>query len=67
MILAVGMIEPTCQVAVFVAFRVASALPTLRWPFAGALVALVANLADLFLATTDLAHDHRALANQRSG
>jgi len=49
MILAVGMIEPTWQVAVFVAFRVASALPTLRWPFAGALIALVADFADLFL------------------
>src|SRR2546430_3786447 len=43
------MIEPTWQVAVFVAFRVASALPTLRWPFAGALIALVADFADLFL------------------
>jgi hypothetical protein len=42
-------IEPTWQVAVFVAFRVASALPTLRWPFAGALIALVADFADLFL------------------
>src|SRR2546429_1413635 len=49
MILAVGMIEPTWQVAVFVAFRLASALPTLRWPFAGALIALVADFADLFL------------------
>src|SRR2546430_17499954 len=49
MILAAGMIEPTWQVAVFVAFRVASALPTLRWPFAGALIALVADFADLFL------------------
>jgi hypothetical protein len=43
------MIEPTWQVAVFVAFRLASALPTLRWPFAGALIALVADFADLFL------------------
>src|SRR5258705_2311433 len=49
MILAVGMIEPTWQVAVFVAFRLASALPTLRWPFADALIALVADFADLFL------------------
>ena len=49
MILAVGMIEPTWQVAVFVAFRLASALPTLRWPFAGGLIALVADFADLFL------------------
>ena len=49
MILAAGVIEPTWQVAVFVAFRVASALPTLRWPFAGALIALVADFADLFL------------------
>jgi len=39
----------TWQVAVFVAYRVASALPTLRWPFAGALVALVADFCDLFL------------------
>src|SRR5205814_4473646 len=36
-------IGPTWQVAVFVAFRLASALPTLRWPFAGALIALVAD------------------------
>src|SRR5207249_11665417 len=49
LILAAGMIEPTWQVAVFVAFRAASALPTLRWPFAGALIALVADFADLFL------------------
>lgn len=49
MILAVGMIEPTWQVLVFVAFRVTSALPTLRWPLAGALVALVADFADLFV------------------
>src|SRR2546421_10043639 len=49
MILAGGMIEPTWQVAVFVAFRVASALPTLRWAFAGALIALVADFTDLFL------------------
>jgi len=43
------MIELTWQVAVFIAFRVASALPTLRWPFAGALIALVVDFADLFL------------------
>jgi len=43
------MIELTWQVAVFITFRVASALPTLRWPFAGALIALVADFADLFL------------------
>ena len=49
MILTGGMVEPTWQVAVFVAFRIASALPTLRWPFAGALIALVADFADLFL------------------
>ena len=49
MILAVGMIEPTWQVAVFVAFRLATALPSLRWPLAGALIALVADFADLFL------------------
>lgn len=40
---------PTWQVAVFVLFRVATALPTLRWPLAGALVALAGDLADLFL------------------
>jgi hypothetical protein len=39
----------TWQIAVFVAYRVASALPTLRWPFAGALIALVADFCDLFL------------------
>jgi hypothetical protein len=39
----------TWQVAVFVAFRVLGALPTLRWPFAGGLVALVTDFSDLFL------------------
>ena len=37
------------QVAVFVTYRVATALPTLRWPFAGALLAIVADFSDLFL------------------
>ena len=39
----------TWQVAVFVLYRVATALPTLRWPFAGALVAIVGDFCDLFL------------------
>ena len=39
----------TWQVAVFVAYRVATALPTLRWPFAGALIAIVGDFCDLFL------------------
>lgn len=39
----------TWQIAVFVAFRVLSALPALRWPFAGGLFVLVADFADLFL------------------
>ena len=39
----------TWQVIVFVAYRVATALPTLRWPLAGALVALVGDFCDLFL------------------
>ena len=39
----------TWQIAVFVAFRVLSALPALRWPFAGSLFAIVADFSDLFL------------------
>ena len=39
----------TWQVAVFVLYRVATALPTLRWPFAGALIAIVGDFCDLFL------------------
>ena len=39
----------TWQVAVFVAYRVAVSLPTLRWPFAGALIAIVGDFCDLFL------------------
>ena len=39
----------TWQVAVFVAYRIAGALPVLRWPFAGALIAIVADFCDLFL------------------
>jgi hypothetical protein len=37
------------QIAVFVAFRVLTALPTLRWPFAGGLFVLVTDFSDLFL------------------
>ena len=33
----------------FVAFRVATALPVLRWPLAGALLAIAGDLADLLL------------------
>src|SRR6266850_7269112 len=39
----------TWQIAVFVAYRVATALPTLRWPLAGSLLAIVADFCDLFL------------------
>ena len=39
----------TWQVAVFVLYRVAGALPVLRWPLAGALIAVVADFCDLFL------------------
>ena len=39
----------TWQIGVFVAYRVATALPTLRWPFAGSLLAIVADFCDLFL------------------
>lgn len=39
----------TWQVGVFVAYRVATALPALRWPFAGSLLAIVADFFDLFL------------------
>ena len=41
--------EMTWQVAVFVAYRTAVSLPTLRWPFAGALIAIVGDFCDLFL------------------
>lgn len=37
------------QIAVFVAFRVLTALPALRWPFAGGLFVLVTDFSDLFL------------------
>src|SRR5215471_6232495 len=43
------LLEMTWQVAVFVAYRVAVSLPTLRWPFAGALIAIVGDFCDLFL------------------
>jgi hypothetical protein len=39
----------TWQIAVFAAFRVVTALPALRWPFAGGLFAIVADFFDLFL------------------
>jgi hypothetical protein len=39
----------TWQIAVFAAFRVVTALPALRWPFAGGLFAIVADFSDLFL------------------
>jgi len=35
--------------AVIGAYRVAGALPVLRWPFAGALVAILTDFSDLFL------------------
>ena len=49
MILSGGRDTVTWQVAVFVAYRVATALPTLRWPFAGSLIAIVGDFCDLFL------------------
>ena len=49
MILPGGRDAMTWQVAVFVVYRVATALPTLRWPFAGALIAIVGDFCDLFL------------------
>jgi len=39
----------TVGVLVFVAFRVATALPVLRWPLAGGLLAIGGDLADLLL------------------
>jgi len=39
----------TVGVLVFVAFRVATALPVLRWPLAGGLLAIAGDLADLLL------------------
>jgi hypothetical protein len=39
----------TWQIAVFAAFRIVTALPALRWPFAGGLFAIVADFSDLFL------------------
>ena len=47
MILSGGRDTVTWQVAVFVAYRVATALPTLRWPFAGSLIAIVGDFCDL--------------------
>src|SRR5947208_15953108 len=49
MILSGGRDTVTWQVAVFVAYRVATALPSLRWPFAGSLIAIVGDFCDLFL------------------
>jgi hypothetical protein len=39
----------TWQMLAIGLYRVAGALPVLRWPFAGALVALLADFGDLFL------------------
>jgi hypothetical protein len=39
----------TTGILLFVAFRVATALPVLRWPFAGGLLAIGGDLADLLL------------------
>jgi hypothetical protein len=39
----------TWQMALIGLYRVAGALPVLRWPFAGALVALLTDFGDLFL------------------
>ena len=39
----------TWQEATFGLYRVLGSLPVLRWPFAGALVAMLADLCDLFL------------------
>jgi hypothetical protein len=41
--------QVTWQIGLFVAFRVLTALPTLRWPFAGALFAILTDFSDLFL------------------
>ena len=49
MILSGGRDAVTWQVAVFVLYRVATALPTLRWPLAGALIAVIGDFCDLFL------------------
>src|SRR5919198_1465979 len=49
MILSGGRVAVTWQVAVFIAYRVATAVPTLRWLFAGALIAVVGDFCDLFL------------------
>lgn len=39
----------TTEMLLVAAARVATALPVLRWPLAGALIAIVGDLADLFL------------------
>jgi hypothetical protein len=39
----------TTEMWLIAAFRIASALPVLRWPLAGAFIAIFADLADLFL------------------
>jgi hypothetical protein len=39
----------TPELALVVAIRVAGSLPVLRWPFAGALLAILADLSDLLL------------------
>jgi len=39
----------TLEIVLFVAFRVATSLPVLRWPLAGGLLAILGDLADLLL------------------
>ena len=39
----------TTEMWIIAAFRIGSALPVLRWPLAGAFIALFADLTDLFL------------------
>jgi hypothetical protein len=39
----------TLEIVLFVAFRVATSLPVLRWPLAGGLLAIGGDLADLLL------------------
>ncbi len=37
------------EVALFVIYRILTALPVLRWPLAGAFIAIIGDLCDLFL------------------
>jgi len=39
----------TWQEGIFVLYRVLGSLPVLRWPFAGAIIAMLVDLCDLFL------------------